>query len=118
MRRAVVLIVSAVLLVLALGGVALAATPQDIYDDYAADRKLDGHYTDAELRAYLTDALVDQYGDPTISTGLDSIVTDMLTDEDRSDFPFTGAQLALMGLAAVALVGGGVALRRFARPKR
>jgi hypothetical protein len=116
MRKAILLVVAVVFLVLALGGVALAATPQDIYDDYAADGKLDGTYTDEELEAYLADGLIDTYGDPAIVAELDALVTSML-GEDRGEFPFTGAQLFLIALVAVVLVGGGVGLRRLARSR-
>lgn len=115
MRRAVLLAVIALFLVLALGGAAFAQTPQDIYDDYAADRVLDGTYTDAQLEAYLADALVHQYGDPAILTALDAAVRGILSS--RSTFPFTGAHLVLMILGAGALAAGGVGLRRLARQR-
>jgi hypothetical protein len=42
-------------------------------------------------------------------------VNDLLT---REEFPFTGFQMMIAGIVAVALVGGGVALRRFTRPQK
>ena len=114
MRRAVSLVVITLLLVLAVGGVALAQTPQEIYDDYAADQKLDGDYSDAQLQAYLDNALVHQYGDPAILTALDAAVRGILS---RTSFPFTGVHLILMGLGAAALAGGGVGLRRLTRKR-
>lgn len=116
MKKAIVFVVTVVALLLAFSGVALAASPQDIYNDYAADGKLDGSYTDAELRAYLADATLDQYGDPAILIALDTIVQGLL-DEDRDDFPFTGVQMSLMALAVVTLVGGGIGLRRLGRSR-
>ena len=116
MRKAVLLVVAVVFLVLALSGVALAASPQEIYDDYAADGKLDGKYTDEELEAYLDDALIDKYGDPAIVAELDTLVTSMLGD-DHEEFPFTGSQLFLIALVALAFIGGGVGLRRLARSR-
>jgi hypothetical protein len=116
MKRAAALVTAVLFLVLALSGVALAATAQEIYDDYMTDGKLDGNYTDAELQTYVGDATLRQYGDPTIVTSLDTVVSSMLTEE-RSNFPFTGAQLALMGTVVLALVGGGVGLRRLARSR-
>jgi hypothetical protein len=115
-KRAFFLLATLAVLVLALGGVALAATPQEIYNDYAADGKLDGTYTDAELRAYLADSLLDQYGNPAILTALDGLVNAKLS-EGHGEFPFTGAQIALMAFAAMALIGGGVGLRRLARSR-
>ena len=115
-----------VVLVIAIGcafltwtGVALAASPQDIYDDYIADGHLDGTYTTAELQAFLGDASLHQYGDPTIVSSLDVAVSSMMTSstDGRHTFPFTGAQLALMGFAALALIGAGVGLRRLTRSR-
>jgi hypothetical protein len=115
-KRSIFVFVAVVGLVLAISGVALAATPQDIYNDYAADQKLDGTYTDAELRAYLADAWLDQYGDPIILSALDGVVNGILT-EGHGEFPFTGAQVALTVIAAMALIGGGFGLRRLAHAR-
>lgn len=98
-----------------LSGVALAATPQQIYNDYDDNGVLDGTYTDAELIAYLNSAYVHQYGNPTVLTELDSIVRSILSARDR--FPFTGFEIALFVIAAFALVGAGLGLRRLARPR-
>jgi hypothetical protein len=121
-KRAVFLVTTVVFLVLAFSGIALAATPQDIYYDYAADQKLDGTYTNAELQAYLADPWVDQYGDPAVITLLDGVVAGLIASpsddgDNRGEFPFTGAQFALLALAAVALVGGGVGLSRLGRSR-
>ncbi len=52
------------LLILLMGaGTAWAASPQDIYNDYARDGVLDGPYTQSDLQTYLDDATVHQYGD-------------------------------------------------------
>ena len=116
MKRTVVLVIAVACLVLAISGVALAATPQDIYNDYAADLDLDGTYTEAELRAYLADAWLDQYGDPVLLAALDAIVNDLLAG-GHEEFPFTGAQVALTVIAGMALIGGGFGLRRLARAR-
>jgi hypothetical protein len=116
MVKRLVLFVSMVLVVsLLMTSAALAATPQDIYDDYADNGKLDGTYSQAELQAYLNDATVHQYGDPSIIDSLDRLVTDLL--KGRESFPFTGFQLMIAGIVVVALVGGGIALRRLSRPR-
>ena len=114
MKRALFLAGAVVLLFFALSGVALAATPQDIYDDYAQDGQLNGTYTDEELQAYLNDATLHQYGDPTILTELDLLVKGML---ERDEFPFTGAQLALIAVIAVVLIVAGIVLRRLTRKR-
>jgi hypothetical protein len=116
MGRVVLIAITALILVLGLSGVALAATPQDIYDDYVAHGQLTGSYTDAELQAYLDDALIDQYNDPDTVAELDAVVTRLLQD-DGGGFPMTGAQLAFIGFGALALVGVGFGLRRFARSR-
>ena len=116
MGKVLLVCVTALVMVLGLTGVALAATPQDIYNDYAADGDLDGTYTDEELLAYLSDPLITQYGDPAIVAELDALVTRLLQDGD-DEFPMTGMQLALIGIGALALVGVGVGLRRVARSK-
>lgn len=116
MKKVVLFVALTAIVVLALSSVALAATPQDIYNDYAADGKLDGSYTDAELRAYLADALLDQYGDPAVLLALDGVVNAKL-GEGHEEFPFTGAQIALMAFGAMALVAGGFGLRRLARSR-
>ena len=124
-KRLIVLILGAAVILLLMTSVALAATPQDIYDDYADNGKLDGSYgnydppkypyTDEELQAYLDDATIHMYGNPSVTDPLDDLVTDMLT---RDEFPFTGFQLMIAGIVAVALVGGGIALRRLSRPQK
>jgi hypothetical protein len=101
------------LLVLTLAAIAQAATPSDIYNDFAADGDLDGNYTQAELDAVLTDATLAQYADPDV---LDSLKRRIRGgDTVRSDFPFTGFEAGIGLAVAALLVGGGVALRRSAR---
>jgi hypothetical protein len=117
MGKALLIAIVAVVLVLGLSGVALAAaTPDQIYQDYKADGDIDGPYTRAELQAYLDDDLIHQYGDPDTVADLDALITAMLKNPgDR--FPMTGAQLALIGIGALALVGVGLGLRRVARSR-
>lgn len=116
MGRVALIAITTLVLVLGLCGVALAATPQDIYADYLDNGQLDGTYTDAELRAYLGDALIDQYGDPDTVAELDALVTRLLQSDD-DEFPMTGAQLTFIGIGALALVGVGFGLRRVARSR-
>lgn len=125
MRKAVLLVATMVVLVLALSGVALAASPQDIYNDYAQDQKLDGTYTKAELQAYLGDAGVRQYGNASVLAALDAVVKGLLSSGnykdadpgDRDTFPFTGAEVLLMALGGSALAGGGAVIRRLTRKR-
>jgi hypothetical protein len=114
-KKLIFLVLGVLVISLLMTSVALAATPQDIYDDYAADGDLDGTYTDAELQAYLDDATIHQYGDPSVVGPLDDLVADMLT---RDEFPFTGFQMLIAGIVAVVLVAGGIGLRRLSRPQK
>jgi len=109
MRKAALLGLLVVVLVLGFATVARAATPQDIYNDFAQDGRLDGRYTDAELRAYLNDATIHMYAPPPITSELDREVRKRLTP--RPDFPFTGVEILSMLVAVAALVGGGVVVR-------
>jgi hypothetical protein len=117
MKKAILFAVMVVALFATFTGIALAASPQDIYNDYIADGKLDGNYTPEELRAYLGDATLDQYGDPTILTALDGVAQSMLdgAEQGHGEFPFTGFQVAMMVLVMVALIAGGFGLRRLSR---
>ncbi len=109
MKKAVLLTATAVFLILSMSGVALAATPQEVYDDYAVDRSLDGSYSNGELQDYLSSATVHQYGDPTILSSLDSTVRILLAS-GRSASLFTGTQLILIYVGVVLLAGGGFVL--------
>jgi hypothetical protein len=57
-------VVFAAMLVWAPG--ALAASPKEIYRDLADNGRLDGTYTQAELRAFLQNATVQGYGNPVV----------------------------------------------------
>lgn len=115
LKRLILLILAAVMLTLLISTVASAWTPQQIYDDYAEHGKLTRDYADSELRAYLNDTTLHQYGKRTIINRLDTLVNSLLT---RDTFPFTGFQMLIAGIVAVALVGGGVMLRRLTRPQK
>ena len=115
MKRVTLIAVLAAVLVLALAGIAQAATPQDILDDYLDNGRLDGNYTDEELEAYLNDPIIHAYPNPQV-TELDRIVRELLSPpggggEERDKFPFTGFQMLMAGIVVVALIGGGIALR-------
>jgi hypothetical protein len=113
-KRLALIVLGAVLITLALSSVALAATPQDIYNDYIDNGKLDGTYTQEELEAYLNDATLHAYGHPTAVDELDLIVQEML----REEFPYTGFQIAIAVIVAIALIAGGFAIRHFTRSQK
>lgn len=116
MKKAVVFAMMVAALAMAFSGVALAEnkTPQDIYDDYAKDKQLDGTYTDAELEAFLNNANVRMYSNEQTITELDTLVRTLL-NKGRSEFPFTGLEMALLAVGALVLIGGGVVLRKTTR---
>jgi len=78
MKRATLVLVAALFFVLALSGIAFAQTPQEIYEDYVLDGRMDGDYTDAELQAFLENALIHQYGDPAVMIAIDSAIRGLL----------------------------------------
>ena len=117
-RRLIFVLLGVVLITLTATSVVLAATPQEIYDDFADDGVLNGPnapYSKQDLRAYLNDATFHQYGNPTIITWLDDFAKKELA---RETFPFTGFQMMIAGVIAVVLVGGGIALRHFSRSQK
>lgn len=110
-KKALFLILGVIVFTLVLSATALAATPQDIYNDYADNGKLDKTYTSQEISAYLNDAQIHQYGDRNIIDPLDKLLS-------RDTFPFTGFYIAIAGVVAVALIGGGITLRHLAKTQK
>jgi hypothetical protein len=113
MSRATLILALGALLVLGLAGAAFAATPTDIYNDFAADGDLDGNYTQAELDAVFTDATLAQYANSDVLDDLKQVIRGSGTV--RSSFPFTGFEAGMALLVAALLVGGGLVLRRSTR---
>jgi len=109
-RRILLSTFVALVMLLIVVPVALAATPQDIYDDYRDNGKLDGTYTQAELLAYLNDPTIHQYGDSSILEPLDDLIRDMT--KQREVMPFTGYSLLLVAGGALLFIGVGLLLRR------
>ena len=124
MKRVVLLLVAVLTLVLVftlmLAAVAWAASPQDIYQDYATNHSKQNieKYSTADLQGYLGDAAIAMYENgenPSIVADLNTLVKGILTAKrqgTRSSFPFTGADLPVVVLGALALVAGGYGLRR------
>jgi hypothetical protein len=114
-KRLVLLVLAAAVIGLLIGSVALAATPHtinDIITDFHDNGKLDDTYTRDELLNFLNNSHKEEYPPDDIDE-INQAVTDELNQ--RPTFPFTGFQLMIAGIVAVALVGGGLVLRRFAR---
>jgi hypothetical protein len=106
---------AAVLAALALGGTAGAATPTQIYKDYADNGRLDGNYSRSELNAALKDAVLQGYGNQVVEAGLGPAAGNKNVAGRGGTLPFTGTDLALMVLGGGALVILGLALRRLGR---
>lgn len=96
-----------------------AATPSQIYKDYADNGRLDQPYTDKELQRALKDALVQGYGQPSAVSGLGNEVGGAAQGVQSAGggLPFTGLDLTLMVAVGLALVLFGATLRRTARRK-
>jgi opacity protein-like surface antigen len=131
MRRGRIITAVAALAGAAVVGVpgAFAATPQQIYKDYADNGRLDGTYTQKDLNRALRDAVLQGYKKPTSNGIVPAIKTQVNKSsggvagaslpaaKKQGSLPFTGVDLALMTVGGFAFLLLGGALRRFARNK-
>lgn len=116
MKKIVLLVALTASLFLMVCGTVFAATPHDIWNDFNDNGVLDGTYTTGELRAYLNDATLHQYPpNPSKIKSLDALVRGLLSGRNR--FPFTGTEIALVAVGAIALLGIGLGLRRVSRSR-
>jgi hypothetical protein len=105
--------------------VAGAATPAQIYRDYADNGRIDGAYSTADLKAAQTNAAVQGYGNPNVTVGFKGAVATRIAATRpaaslgaanvRSTLPFTGIDLALLVAGGAGLLLLGAALRRLGR---
>ena len=95
------------LLALVVVSVATAASPREIYADYADNGRLDRTYSDSDLRNALNDAAVQGYGKPIVTEGMRGEIQGQLAVSPSSpgldtvgktggSLPFTGVDLALL----------------------
>jgi opacity protein-like surface antigen len=122
-------IVSALaLLALMVVSAATAASPSEIYADYADNGRLDRAYSDSDLRNALNDAAVQGYGKPTVTPGMRGEIEEQLGEVNTaaqdvdtvgrtSTLPFTGVDLALLTVGAGFLLLLGLGFRRLGRPR-
>jgi hypothetical protein len=120
------------LLAVVVVSVATAASPREIYADYADNGRLDRTYSRSDLRSALNDAAIQGYGKPTVVGGLRGEIQEELGEggvagatagsggvdavgRSGGTLPFTGVDLALLTAGAGFLVLFGWALRRSAR---
>ena len=113
-RWALLIVGILALTLLSATAVMAGSTPLDIYSDYVANGKLTQAYTTSELLAYLDCTSLAEYGAADINNTLVAMVK---YQTDRGVFPSTGFQIALIAIAVVVLVAGGVLLRYFSRPR-
>jgi hypothetical protein len=102
--------------VLMLVPAAFAATPQQIYRDYAQHGRLTQNYSRGDLLRAQRDAALQGY--PRV--GVQGAIARALgarAVRPRGGLPFTGLDLALMTAGGVLLLGAGVGLRRLGRAK-
>jgi hypothetical protein len=126
--KAAVTVLSAAALIAVPG--ALAASPQEIYRDYADNGRLDGHYSKPDLERALTNAAIQAYTSdsqqglkPAVEQGSKGSSGGVAGGQSpapvkvQGGLPFTGLDLSLIIVGALGLVLLGGALRRFARQR-
>lgn len=138
MRNRTVAAVALAATMLIVVSVAGAATPQQIYRDYADNGHLDGHYSVTDLQRAYKDAVVQGYAGPqgknltpTIKKNLGTYgkksgqqsgtegsqagVSNTPAVQTSGGLPFTGLDLALIVIGGLLLLVFGAGLRRFGR---
>jgi opacity protein-like surface antigen len=103
----------------------LAATPQQIYRDFADNGRLDGHYSKGDLLTAQRNLQTQGYGGPTKKGLKHAIKKSAVKGANKTvgvaavkksgGLPFTGVDLALISVGGVSLLAFGASLRRFAR---
>jgi len=115
MRRLLVILAAASAL-LGVASSAAAATPTQIYRDYADNGRLDGHYSRADLDRALKDAVLQGYPNGNTQPGFQQQVAQAGAAAGvKGGLPFTGLDLTLMVVGGAALLLTGAGLRRAAR---
>jgi opacity protein-like surface antigen len=99
---------------------ASAATPREIYRDYADNGRLDGHYSKPDLDRALKSAVLQGYGDTNVQSGFKPAAksaqsTGVEAAGSQGALPFTGLDLAFMLVGGGALILLGLGLRRLGR---
>jgi hypothetical protein len=100
----------------AVAPVAVAATPQQIYKDYADNGKLDQQYSKADLQRALKSAALQGY--PRV--GVQGAVQQALGAQavkTHGGLPFTGLDLTLLAAGGAILLAAGGLLRKFGKAR-
>ncbi len=95
---------------------AMAATPKQIYRDFADNGRLDVKYSKADLDRALKDAVLQGYGNGNVTAGLPA-ASGQAGAGTAGILPFTGLDLTLMALGGGALLAAGAGLRRLGKSK-
>jgi hypothetical protein len=101
--------------------VASAATPAQIYRDYADNGRLDGHYSRADLNRALKDAVLQGYGNQNVQQGLQQELSQAGVAGSAGQtggLPFTGLDLTLMAVGGGVLLVTGAGLRRLGKSRQ
>ena len=119
MRRRISIwgVIACAVAALGLAPAALAATPQQIYRDYAQHGRLTHNYSRSDLERALRDAALQGY--PRV--GVQGAVQQALGAQavkSRGGLPFTGLDLALMTAGGAALLAAGAGMRVLGRAKK
>jgi len=112
---------------------ATAASPREIYADFADNGRLDQTYSRGDLERAQNDAAIQGYGNPTVTGGLEAEIEQQLgATAGQSDdgagidavgrsggtLPFTGVDIALLTAGAGFLILLGWGFRRVGRAGR
>ena len=105
---------------------ALAATPEQIYRDFAGNSRLDGQYEVADLQAALQSPILQGYGREEVVTELRPTIQRQIAAQQPLEeavergggLPFTGLDLALLTAGGLFLLAFGVSLRRLTKAKQ
>jgi hypothetical protein len=119
MRRRIITwgVIACAVAALGLVPAALAATPQQIYRDYAQHGRLTHNYSRNDLQRAQRDAALQGYS----HVGLQGAVQQALGAQavkSHGGLPFTGLDLALMSAGAAALLAAGTGMRVVGRAKK
>lgn len=127
MRRGLIMVCASVLVLGAFSAPALAASAADIYRDFAANGKITGRYSRAELEAALKNALAEGYGAPAGAAiapavrqqiqraGTLGAQKQIARSGTGGTLPFTGIDLGLIAAGGGGLLLLGSGLRRAGR---
>jgi hypothetical protein len=108
---------AAVASALLLASGAFAASPQQIYKDYADNGRLDRSYSKGDLQRALKDAVISGYKHGSQGQ-LGAVIKQKLgtsASSPKGGLPFTGLDLAFMVIGAGGLLVIGFGLRRVGR---